>query len=390
MQQTRGFVVAMAITTVLTGAPAAQASGAGQFDADAKVAYTLQCDVQCGDTLTQHTKLTHDLNCPSTAPFALRVAGDGIVLDLGGYTVRRIGPQTDDSQGIVVEANSMVRNGTIRGFDHGLVSRLGAQNVRLHELALLDNGFAVYDRGSTNFLITDSRLSGNNGGLTSEFDVSSGTFDVRSSVFTDNGLAMFADFHSIDVLDSTFTSNGNVVYCFQGGVRFRSSTLAWNTSVATIPNDGNGPRLCGEMRFENTLIANNTAFAPPTVPVWEPLKLSMIDSLVVNNGTGLQAATVTVYIDGNTFFYNAGGLTLSDRPQPAPVPLTGIVRSNQFLSNDGDGLRVPAPSTPTVISNVALGNTGFGIYAPTAFDGGGNVARDNGAGDCVGIICTPY
>ncbi|QAT87983.1 hypothetical protein EJ065_6454 [Corallococcus coralloides] len=38
------------------------------------------------------------------------------------------------------------------------------------------------------------------------------------------------------------------------------------------------------------------------------------------------------------------------------------------------------------ITNVALGNTGFGIHAPAAFDGGGNVARGNGAG----ILRAPY
>ncbi|WAS83774.1 MULTISPECIES: hypothetical protein [unclassified Corallococcus] len=70
--------------------------------------------------------------------------------------------------------------------------------------------------------------------------------------------------------------------------------------------------------------------------------------------------------------------------------MTGIVRGNQFLANDGDGLRVQPPSTPTVINNLALGNTGFGIYAPTAYDGDGNVARDNTAGNCVGIVCAPY
>ncbi|RKH48380.1 right-handed parallel beta-helix repeat-containing protein [Corallococcus sicarius] len=391
MQQTRGFVVVMAMSTLLLGATAAQARDAVPFDADAKVAYSLGgATVQCGDTLTQHTKLTRDLNCPGTLPYALRVTGAGVVLDLGGYTVRRAGPEVIGSQGIVLEADSMVRNGTIQGFGFGLVTRLNALYVRLHKLTILDNGGGVYNQGATNFLITECRVSGNGQGLTREFDAATGSFDVRSSVFTHNELAMIADYHSIDVLDSTFTSNGNVVFCWEGSVRFRSSTIAWNASVSTIPNDGDGPRVCGQMRFENTLIANNTAFAPPAVPVWEPLRLSMIDSLAVNNGSSLQAAAETVYIDGNTFYDNAGGLILSDRPGPFTVPLTGIVRGNQFLANDSDGLRVLAPSTPTVISNVALGNTGFGIYAPTAFDGGGNVARDNGAGDCVGILCAPY
>ena len=391
MQQTRGFVVALAMTTLLTGASAAKAGGAVQSDADVRVAFNLGgATVQCGDTLTQHTKLTRDLNCPGSDPFALRMDGADIVLDLGGFTVRRTGPVNEDSRGIVVANGRMIRNGTVQGFGRGITTTTVA-NVRLHKLALLDNGVAVFSQSNTNFLITECRLSGNGAGLSSEFDASSGIFDVRSSVFTHNGTAMFASFYFVDVLDSTFTSNELVGFCFGGAFRFRTSTLAWNTSVAAMRVDLGGPFTCGEMRFQNSLIANNTAFATPTDPVWETNSLAMIDTLAVNNGTALPVAALRVYVDGNTFFDNTGGgLTLSDLPAFVPVPLVGIVRGNQFLSNDGDGLRVLPPSTPTLINNVALGNTGFGIHAPTAFDGGGNVARDNGAGDCVGIVCAPF
>ncbi|RKH89956.1 right-handed parallel beta-helix repeat-containing protein [Corallococcus sp. AB045] len=393
MKQTRGFTVALAVTTLLTGAPKAQARDTEPSDAEAQVVFTGGATVRCGDTITQHTRLTRDLYCPSSAPFALRVDGPGIVLDLGGHTVRRTGPANSTSHGIVVANGRMVRNGTVQGFVSGISTTNGSPvlNLRLHALAILDNGIGVYNRASyANFLITDSRLSGNGRGMSGEFDASTGTFDIRSSIFTHNEIAMFADFHDFDVLDSTFTSNESAAYCWHGRIRFRSSTLAWNDAVSTIPNDGNDARVCSEMRFENTLIANNTAFAPPANPVWEPIQLSMLDTLVVSNDTGLQVAAQTVYIDGNTFHDNASGLTLSDRVGLSTVPLTGIVRGNQFLSNDGDGLRVVPPSTPTVINNVALGNAGFGIYAPTAFDGGGNVARDNTAGDCVGIVCSPF
>ncbi|RKH91136.1 right-handed parallel beta-helix repeat-containing protein [Corallococcus sp. AB045] len=378
MKQAHGFAVAVATATLLMGAPAARASGG--------------TTVHCGDTLTHSTKLTRDLSCPGTAPFALRIAGEGIVLDLGGHTIRRTGPENLESVGITVDTNSMVRNGTIQGFGKGVATTESSdvRNLRLHQLALLDNRAAIFNGVvDMRFLITECRLTGNLVGLDGEPDGSTGSFDVRSSVFTHNEVAMYVDFHDIDVLDSTFTSNELAVFCRQGRVRFRSSTLAWNASVSTIPND-NGFRQCDEMRFENTLISNNTALAPPEVPVWQPQKLSMLDSLVVSNGAGLQAAADTVYIHGNTFFDNADGLSLTGRDWQVPVVLTGIIRGNQFLSNDGDGLRVEAPGKPTVLNNVALGNTGFGLFAPTAFDGGGNVARDNGAGNCVGLVCAPY
>lgn len=391
MTQTRGFTVALAVTTLFTGAPDVQARGTVPSDAEAPVAFATSRTVRCGDTLTEHTRLPHDLHCPSSAPFALRVVGEGVVLDLGGYTIRRTGPANIESQGIALQASSMVRNGTVQGFGRAVMipSGSGTLNVRLHKLALLDNTSAVYNYATTNFLITECHVSGNGVGLNRELDAGFGSFDVRSSVFTHNELAMLGDYHSIDVLDSTFTSNGRVFLCWESNLHIRSSTIAWNDAVGSIPNDP-GFRLCRQIRFENTLIAHNAAFAPATDPVWNPLNLSMLDTLAVRNGTGLEAAAGTVYIDGNTFYDNASGLTLSDRAGFPFTSLTGIVRGNQFLANDGDGLRMQPPSTPTVINNLALGNAGFGIYAPTAFDGGGNVARDNTAGDCVGIVCAMY
>ncbi|MFY0580972.1 hypothetical protein ACN28S_48045 [Cystobacter fuscus] len=70
-----------------------------------------------------------------------------------------------------------------------------------------------------------------------------------------------------------------------------------------------------------------------------------------------------------------------------PPALTGTVSGNRFLRNQGDGLRVLVPSTLTVSRNVALDNTGWGLHVPGVSDGGGNVARGNGAGDCVGVVC---
>jgi parallel beta-helix repeat protein len=49
---------------------------------------------------------------------------------------------------------------------------------------------------------------------------------------------------------------------------------------------------------------------------------------------------------------------------------------------------VRVPSGLTVSRNVAIGNSGWGIYAPGVMDGGGNVARGNRAGNCVGVVCS--
>ncbi|GMU10572.1 right-handed parallel beta-helix repeat-containing protein [Corallococcus caeni] len=384
MHKAEGFSVTAAIAALFLGAPAAFAADREALDARLQQAKPVECDVQCGDVITQHTKLTHDLSCPGTDEPALRIEGDGIVLDLGGHTVSRSGPERFNTRGVVVSGESMVRHGTIRGFGQG-VRTVATGYLRLHELTFADNGVAVYNYTGNRFLVTHSRFIGNDFGFLSEFDVSSGSLDVRSSHFENNGQAIFLNSHSADVLDSTFTSNEVAINCFYGSTRVRSSVFTRNQAVASAADPGQGPFLCDTLRFEDSLLANNTSFGLQVVS-----NLAMVNNLLMGNDGGLAVKASTVYIHGNTFLDNAGGLTLSDSPIVAGQRLTGIVRANRFLHNDGDGLRVLPPSTPTVIGNVAVGNTGWGIHAPTAYDGGGNVARNNGAGQCEGVTCAPY
>ncbi|NOJ98603.1 right-handed parallel beta-helix repeat-containing protein [Corallococcus coralloides] len=389
MHKAEGFFVTMAIAGLSLGALPVLAADKEPLDARFQQAKPVECDVQCGDVITQHTKLTHDLSCPGTDEPALRIEGDGVVLDLGGHTVRRSSPVQQDTLGIVVTSTSMVRNGTIRGFARGVQTE-GVNSLRVHKLTFTDNGTAIYNYFSTTyFLITNSRFIGNGAGLGSEIDASIGTFDVRSSHFENNRLGIYLDTHAADVLDSTFIGNELGIYCFAGDVRVRSSTFARNEAVATTTVPIGGRDICERFRFEDTLIADNASFAPTDIPIWNVVQLDMINNWIVGNDNGLTAGSFQVYIQGNTFWDNAGGLTLEDTPIVS-LPQTGIVRANRFLHNDGDGLRVLPASTPTVIGNVALGNTGWGIHAPTAHDGGGNVARDNGAGNCEGILCAPY
>ncbi|RKH19346.1 right-handed parallel beta-helix repeat-containing protein [Corallococcus sp. AB030] len=389
MHKAGGFFVTMAIAGLFLGTPPVLAADRESLDARFQQAKPVGCEVHCGDVITQHTKLTHDLSCPGTDEPALRIEGDGVVLDLGGHTVRRSSPVQQDTLGIVVTSNSMVRNGTIRGFARGIQTDEGTY-LRLHELTFADNGTAIYNYFSTSyFLITNSRFIGNDVGLASEIDASIGTFDVRSSHFENNYLGIYLDTHDADVRDSTFTGNEIGIYCFAGNVRVRSSSFARNEAVASTTVPIGGRDICNVFRFEDTLIADNASFAPTATPIWNVVQLDMINNWIVGNDNGLTAGSFQVYVQGNTFWDNAGGLTLEDTPIVGS-PQTGIVRANRFLRNGGDGLRVLPASTPTVIGNVALGNTGWGIHAPTAFDGGGNVARDNGAGDCEGIVCAPY
>ena len=111
-------------------------------------------------------------------------------------------------------------------------------------------------------------------------------------------------------------------------------------------------------------------------------------SRIADNDRGLEVRARTVEIQSNTWWGNGGGLALADLPEYVPPPLTGTISGNHFQFNQGDGLRVRVPSDLTVSRNVAIGNTGWGIYTPGVTDGGGNVARGNRAGNCVGVVCS--
>lgn len=384
MQRAR-MLVAVGIAMSLAGPPAAWSDEDVVFEARA---------VRCGDTLTTHTRLTHDLSCPGTDAPALRVAGPGMILDLGGHTVRRAGRGRGRSDGILVVASSTVRNGTIQGFQLGYVVDSDAthspDHVRMYQLDFIDNGAAIYNRGgSTEFSLSDSRLIGNGVGFSSEPDASSGSFEVRSTLFQGNQTALLVNNHSADVVDSTFRSNGTVALCLYGNLAFTSSRLVRNTAVGDIRLGEFGYGFCGVVSFADTVIAHNGAFAPQDHPDWAPFNLVVRDSRVFNNGEGLRVRARNADIRDTLWWGNAGGLTLAEPPEYLLPALTGTIRGNGFLFNQGDGLRVETPSTLTVSRNIAIGNTGWGLYVPGVIDGGGNAARDNAAGSCEGVVCAP-
>jgi hypothetical protein len=387
MRRARGFVaVIVGMMVFLAGTAAAQTGGGGGGAGSG---------VRCGDTITTNTRLASDLACPGTEAPALRVVGAGVVLDLGGHTVRRTGPETGQSEGIVVLADSTVRNGTIQGFDLGYVLDADAEHspehVRLSRLTFIGNTAAVYNRsGSATFTITNSSFLGNGLGLGSEQDASDGTFEVRSALFLGNQLALSANLHTVNVGRSTFSFNELVVWCPYGSVSFTSSWIVQNAAVGRLPLGEFGYGLCSQVSFIDTVIARNDSLAPTGQPVWEPFDLVLRGSWIADNDSGLEVRTRTADVQSNTWVGNGGGLILADLPEYVPPPLSGTIRGNHFLYNQGDGLRVRVPSALTVSRNVAIGNAGWGLYAPGVTDGGGNIARGNRAGNCTGVVCSSW
>ncbi|RKH64030.1 right-handed parallel beta-helix repeat-containing protein [Corallococcus sp. AB049A] len=381
MRHIQGGIVTWPLALLLLAATTAKAGAREEtevFEARA---------VRCGDVLFRNTRLTRDLTCAGTPIPALTIAAPGVVLDLGGHTVRRAGSGPGDTVGIDSQRDSTVRNGTIQGFNRGYTYNA---TVHLHRVALVGNGVAIFHTlGGGGLLLTDSRVSGSSLGFGSEFDATSGSIDIRGTQFTRNGLALYVDFHDTRISSSTFMSNEIALWCYSGGIHIRSSMFMENASVADLTWSNGRFDNCYELVFENSILANNTAFGTPEDPEWQAFDFQMRNTWVMNNGEGLRLAAQTLDVRGNTWRDNGGGLTLNNLPDFEPVPQEGPVRGNRFTSNGGDGLRVLPGATPTLSNNVCQNNTGWGIHAPTAIDGGGNVARGNGAGGCVGVVCAP-
>src|SRR5690348_15511399 len=84
----------------------------------------LASQVNCGDTLTQSTKLDHDLvNCPGDG---IVIGAHNITLDLNGHTIDGSGFPPGSSNGVDDSGgfdNVTIENGTITGFRNGVVFR---------------------------------------------------------------------------------------------------------------------------------------------------------------------------------------------------------------------------------------------------------------------------
>jgi parallel beta-helix repeat protein len=100
--------------------------------------------VQCGDHITQNTRLDSDLtNCLSVGVF---ISAHNVTLDLAGHTIdgytssiftERDGVHTDGFDGL------QVKNGVIQQFDAGVSFALGVTDSRVTGLFLTENGDGV-------------------------------------------------------------------------------------------------------------------------------------------------------------------------------------------------------------------------------------------------------
>jgi large repetitive protein len=163
----RATAAALLVFAGLAGTPHAEASSG----------------VQCGDRLTRNTVLTKDLYCQKDG---LKIGAHGITLDLNGYTI--FGPGRPGTKGVqnsgydnVVISGAIsgqISGGRIRGFDHGIELRNGADDNEIiqfyprgiragtYGLVLFDSDRARVD---DNFITAGHANHGYDGGFGAAF-----------------------------------------------------------------------------------------------------------------------------------------------------------------------------------------------------------------------------
>ena len=327
--------------------------------------------VECGDVITQDTKLDSDLiDCPGDG---LEIGADNVTLDLNGHTVDgdgdarpglgcdtgiRNGGFDNCSRQDAGHGGVTIRNGTVREFAHGVQVIIADHNSLLH-LRLYDNsGFG----GIVTYLMSNGRIQGNR------------------------------------ALDNN--SAGIAVYEPQGRTTIAGNVLGRNT--------GYGIELAGGVagdRFEGNVAFGNSADG---FFLFSARNLSIRGNRsFANRGTGMSFVDGASenYIEGNRVWHNDGaGIGMNEGAQRNRVERNAVFRNlsggitlgegednrmvgNRILQNGGlGGIVISAESRRnTVASNLLRGNSGDGIFLDILYEdaGGmliaGNHSTQNGA-----------
>ena len=281
----------------------------------------------CGDVLTVDTTLTADLSC---AGDALVVAGPGVTLDLGGYTVTGPGRRFDvfHTAVRVTAADVTVRNGTIDQYVYGVVSAAPGTDVTRLRM--------VRTEVAATFRSHDSRFRGN---LVVEAATAvrmEGDANVtEGNALRRTGLGVFSRGTGNRVVGNSITGAGHDVGIFV-------SSFSRGTEVSGNSVSGHGA------------------------------------------AAGIFSTGDDTAVTGNRAFGNLDGISVS----------RGTVSANLAFSNRRDGIATTAGisgGTVVVATNTAAGNGELGIRGgPGVVDGGGNRAFRNGdPRQCTVVVCSP-
>ncbi|MBW3581223.1 MAG: right-handed parallel beta-helix repeat-containing protein [Actinobacteria bacterium] len=278
--------------------------------------------VACGQVITESTTLHSDVGpCPGDG---LIVAADGVVLDLNGHEVRGVNG-AEETAGVVLRRVSgvTVTNGTVTGFDAGVVVGAGGANV-VRGMTVVDN-------------VGNSLACNLGDGIA--------VFNSQQNLITDNTVARNGPFSGISLVGP---STGNNVKANQ--VRDNNlPTVYCGNSRQDMGIRLEGPGASGNMVDANVVERNGLAgIAVHSTVRGEPTNdaNTISDNTVAHNGVGVGGYGIAMLPNG---------------PLGPVVRSSGnTVRGNTVVANTTDGIHVPRGSTDNaLVANQGSGNVRY-------------------------------
>lgn len=239
--------------------------------------------VTCGSVVTRDVRLTTDLDCAGTG---LVIGADGVRIDLGGHTLTGPGEGTGIDNDGGFDAVS-IRNGTIRGFLHGVVL-LGTDHGRVENVVFTDNGIGLSISSSLGMGVDRVIVDAN------RFDGMSVTFSeqttIRRSAFTRNGVSGINELASRDTTYDRAVAVDNALH----GITISQTDGVTISRTEASGNGGDGLNL-GFWTFDAALEANRTSGnLEDGVQIDEAGSSIRRHVALSNTGTGIAVAAGTV------------------------------------------------------------------------------------------------
>ncbi|MEO6028037.1 MAG: right-handed parallel beta-helix repeat-containing protein [Candidatus Binatia bacterium] len=340
----------------------------------------------CGQTITQSLTFTADQSCTGDG---LIVVGDGITIDLGGFTLSGDGGASDDGIDVSAVGHVVIKNGTIRNFAVGITSLASAPElVKVSKVTLRDNDVSGL-RVTAGLLVVDKCSATNN---QSGLDARGEAVKITATSAIGNlGPGIILSAETVTVTKVLVIGNGGLGLVLGLG----GSKVAIKSSQF-VRNGSDGVRI------------NEATFRPGKIVIAK-------NRIIGNGGRGVLTGggddvnrIVPITITGNLIAGNAGGgVRLNSEADDT------VVTGNRIVGNGNDAVSIDATSDGALVKgNAIAGNNGAGIttenasatlaknaitandnaiLAPVgAIDGGGNKARANVDQSCsASITCPP-
>lgn len=346
----------------------------------------------CGDTLVTDVTLEADMNCSG---HALIVGADGITIDLNGHTITG-----QEGAGMGVRNDSFdeitVRNGTIRGFEYGVLLS-GVHGSVVEDLIIEDNLWGVFIQVSARNRIQHNTIADNTVDGIALKDAH--FIEITSNVITNSSFA------AVEMFDGTSHSRirGNEISSGGGGL-YESGTRSNELIDNTIANtDENGIRLI-DTRFgtisgnhvtntKNGLLAINSDYNRIRANVFEVAAYEGVLLRTGSDGNHVVDNTVT-----GAELYGIRVLDSYDNAiQDNVVTANGVrgisvvgssrneVRANWVSENGHTGILIDNYSSETtVVGNTVEANVSYGIWV-TWFSDSNTVEGNRVTGSWAGI-----